>query len=104
MLRVPGFRAYLVAAALARLGYSALAVLLGITVYQLAHDPLALGWLGLVMAVPAIGLVLIGGHVADRHNRRVIAIIARLSMALLCLGRWRYGARRSWRPWARWPG
>ena len=86
MLRVPGFRAYLVAAALARLGYSALAVLLGITVYQLAHDPLALGWLGLVMAVPAIGLVLIGGHVADRHNRRVIAIIARLSMALLCLG------------------
>ena len=84
MLRVPGFRPFLLAAALARFATSALAVLLGITVYQLAHDPLALAWLGLSMAAPAIALVLFGGHVADRHNRRVILILARLSMAVLC--------------------
>ena len=86
MLRVPGFRAYLLASALARLAYSALSVLLGITVYQLAHNPMALGWLGLVMAIPAIGLVLFGGHVADRHSRRWIVVATRAAMVLLCLG------------------
>ena len=84
MLRVPGFRPFLLAAALARFSTSALAVLLGVTVYQLAHDPLALAWLGLSMATPAIALVLFGGHVADRHNRRIILILARLAMAILC--------------------
>lgn len=86
MLRLPGFRAYLAAAALGRLAFSAVAVLQGIAVYQLAHDPLALGWMGLAMAIPAIGLVLFGGHVADRYNRRWIVIIARTAMALLTLG------------------
>lgn len=76
MLRLPGCRAYLAASALGRLAFPAVAVLQGIAVYQLAHDPLALGWMGLAMAVPAIGLVLFGGYIADRYNRRWIVIIA----------------------------
>jgi len=61
---------FVAASMLARLAESALAVLLGITVYRLAGTALALGWLGLVEAVPVIGLVLLGGHVADRASRK----------------------------------
>jgi MFS family permease len=42
--------------------------------YQLTRDPLALGWLGLVEAIPALSLVLLGGHVADRRDRRTIVV------------------------------
>lgn len=42
-----------------------------------------LGWLGLVEAVPAISLVLVGGHVADHFNRRTILLITR-AVSLLC--------------------
>jgi MFS family permease len=45
---------------------------MGWQVYALTHDPLALGGLGLVEAIPALSLSLLGGHVADRRDRRVI--------------------------------
>lgn len=81
LLRTPGFLPYLAAAVLARLAESALAVLLGITVYQSSGSVLALGWLGLIQAIPLIGLALFGGHVADRFDRRRLAIGLRLAMA-----------------------
>jgi MFS family permease len=85
LTRNPGFVPFVAASMLARLGESALAVLLGITVYKLAGNALALGWLGLVEAAPAIGLVLLGGHVADRASRKRITFAARLTVAALCL-------------------
>jgi MFS family permease len=83
LLRLKELRAFLVSAALASLAESALAVVLGVHVYALTHDALALGWLGLVEAIPAIGLVLVGGHVADRASRRRAAVAARAGMAVL---------------------
>jgi MFS family permease len=86
LLAAPDFRAFLAASLLARLSESALAVLLGITVYQTAHTALALGWLGLAEAAPMIGLVLLGGHVADRFSRRRITVLARFALAALAGG------------------
>ena len=70
----------------------ALAVVIGFQIYKITHSPLSLGWLGLVEAVPAISLVLIGGWVADHHSRRRILLITRtaslvcaLTLALLSL-------------------
>jgi MFS family permease len=77
LLRAPGFAPYLLAAALMRFSQSALLVLLGYHLYQLTHDPLTLGWLGLAQAGPAILLVLYGGHVADRHSRWVLTVAMR---------------------------
>jgi MFS family permease len=37
-------------------------------VYQIKHDPLYLGLIGLFEAVPAIGLSLISGDIVDRHD------------------------------------
>lgn len=76
LLRDPAFRAVLVSNGVARLASSAMAVLLGFQVFAISGNPLDLGWLGLIEAVPGIGLVLYGGHVADRHRRRGILLAA----------------------------
>jgi MFS family permease len=55
--------------------FAALATIVGLQVYELTKNPLALGWLGLVEAIPAVGLSLFGGHLADRRDRRSIVLI-----------------------------
>jgi MFS family permease len=80
------FRSFLIANALERFAASAMVVLLGLQIYGLRHNPLDLGWLGFVEAVPAITLMLYGGHVADRHSRRHIVMITSLLLALLAGG------------------
>ena len=55
----------------------------GWQIYELTHDKLALGMIGLAEALPFIGFALYAGHLADRHDRRRVAIIA-LSVLVLC--------------------
>jgi MFS family permease len=89
-LRLPAFRAFLVSQAAARLAGSALWVLLGFHIYELTRDPLMIAALGLALALPAVTLVLYGGHVADLHSRKRVALGGRLlwvfGSALLTLG------------------
>ena len=44
------------------------AVLIGWRMYDLTHDPLYLGLIGLAEAVPAIGLALFAGYIVDRNK------------------------------------
>ncbi|MBI2884558.1 MAG: MFS transporter [Candidatus Omnitrophica bacterium] len=76
-LTIPEVRWFLGAVASFTLAGRALMVIIGYQVYRLTHDPAALGWLGLVEAIPAISLVLFGGHVADHVNRRAILLVTR---------------------------
>ncbi len=57
----------------------------GYQMYQLTGDPLALGMVGLAEAIPFISLVLFGGHVADRRDRRRISLVAFAVLALAAL-------------------
>ena len=57
------------------LATSALVTVVGFQVYELTRSALALGGLGLVEAIPALGLSLFGGHLADRHDRRSIVLL-----------------------------
>ena len=50
---MPEFRALLGARGLAALGMSAIATVVAFQVYELTGEPLALGLLGLVEAIPA---------------------------------------------------
>ncbi len=74
-LRLPDFRRLLVVNALTTLSSRALYTIVGYQVFALSGDPLALGWLGLVEAIPALSLALFGGHFADRHDRRRILLL-----------------------------
>jgi MFS family permease len=66
------------------------AVAVGWQMYDLTGNPLDLGLVGLVQFVPSFLLVLVAGHVADRHDRRRIVAIAQavagVASVLLTLG------------------
>ncbi len=50
-------------------------VAVGWKVYDLTHDPMALGYVGLMQFLPAFLLVLVTGTVADRVSRRLIIVV-----------------------------
>jgi len=58
------------------MGMSAIATVVAFQTYQVTGEPLALGLLGLVEAIPALALMLLGGHVADRRDRRSIILVS----------------------------
>ena len=68
-LAVPGYRAYWFGLILYVLGYRAEFVTFGWMVWELTHDPIYLGYLGLAQGVPLIVFQVFGGVLADRTNR-----------------------------------
>ncbi|GGR54399.1 MFS transporter [Deinococcus seoulensis] len=83
VLHLPEFRAMLLAAVTSTLASRAVALTVAYQLYQLTKDPLTLGVLGLVEAIPALSLALLGGVVADRNDRRRI-LLATISAEVLC--------------------
>ena len=61
----------------------AVALTVAYQLYQLTKNPLTLGILGLVEAIPALSLALLGGVVADRNDRRRILLIT-TALETLC--------------------
>ena len=59
------------------------AVVVAWQIYELTHDPLSLGLIGLAEAVPFIAIALFAGHVADRRNRLHLSLVALVAL-LLC--------------------
>src|ERR1700761_5666738 len=59
--------------------YQMQAVIIGFYIYQLTKSAFALGLVGLCEAIPAIGIALYGGYVADKsEKRRMLLIISAL--------------------------
>lgn len=84
VLQLPEFRFLLaerLASALAGVGF---ATLIGYQLYKMTGDPLALGWLGLIEAIPALSLSLIGGYLADRIDRKNM-VLTTVSVNILCM-------------------
>jgi MFS family permease len=59
--------------------------IVGLQVYHLTKDELALGMIGGAEAVPAILIALFGGWVADHYNRRNIVLISLGALVVLTL-------------------
>ncbi|MEO5826418.1 MAG: MFS transporter, partial [Gemmatimonadales bacterium] len=90
-LRIPDFRRYIVAHFTVTLGIQIQGVVVAWQMYLDTRDPLALGLIGLAEALPNIAAALVAGHVADRMERRRLAMIATVallgcSLALAWLG------------------
>jgi MFS family permease len=78
------FRILLLESMFGALANRALTVVIGYQIYALTKNPLSLGFLGLVEAIPALSLALFGGHVADRLDRRLIVLVTR-GINILCI-------------------
>lgn len=75
-LRFPEFRAYLLMRFFLTFGYQIQAVVIGWYIYHLTKDPLSLGLIGLCEAIPAVGISLYGGYVADKSEKtRLLKLI-----------------------------
>src|SRR6202011_2524556 len=63
-------------------GRQMLAVAVEWEIYARTHSATALGLVGLVIAVPVVGLSLPAGHLADRFSRKRIILVSQILSAL----------------------
>lgn len=88
-LRFRDFRFFIVLKLFITLAIQIQALVVGWQLYAITNDPLSLGLIGLVEAVPALSVALFAGYIADRFNRKRIMqwcyLILTLSASLLAL-------------------
>ena len=84
VMRLPDFRRYWFGGALAAAGAQMTGVAVGWELYDRTHEPISLGIVGLMGALPVICLALPAGTVADRFDRKTVCLCAELATAL-CL-------------------
>src|SRR5919107_553829 len=82
-LRILNFRWFIYSLLAMTIATQIQAVVVAWQIYELTHDPLSLGLIGLAEAVPFIGVALFAGHVADRVSRVRISLIA-LAALFVC--------------------
>jgi MFS family permease len=82
-LRIRNFRWFISSLLAMTVATQIQAVVVAWQIYELTHDPLSLGLIGLAEAVPFIAIALFAGHVADRRNRLHISLVALVAL-LLC--------------------
>ena len=82
LLRHPAYVRFLYVRIAASVAQQAQVVAVGWQMYVLTDSPFHLGLIGLVQFIPAVGLFVFTGHVADHYDRRRIACIAQLLEAL----------------------
>ncbi len=75
-LRNRNFLWYVASMVAMTLGTMIQATVVAWQVYALTKDPLSLGLVGLAEAVPFIGAALYAGHIADRHDRKRLSLLA----------------------------
>lgn len=78
-----GFRLFWTARLVSTLATQMQAVAVGWQVYDLTQRPLDLGLVGLAQFLPALGLALVTGQVADRYDRRRVLALC-LVLELMC--------------------
>jgi MFS family permease len=79
-LRIPNFLRLILSYATTTVAREAQIVVVGWQVFEVTRDPLSLGMIGLAEALPFIAVALYAGHVADRAERRFIALCGTVGM------------------------
>ncbi len=83
--RSRNYRYFVGGFSLGTIGMQMQTVAVGWEIYSWTHSKLALGWIGLAMALPTIVLALPAGHWADRFDRKKITCISLLLTSLCAL-------------------
>jgi MFS family permease len=67
------------------LAYQIVVVVVGWHIYELTHDTLALGLIGLAEVIPYFACALFAGYAVDHHSRRMFGVLAGLLTGLVAL-------------------
>ena len=67
------------------LAYQIMAIVVGWHIYELTHDTLALGLVGLAEVIPYFCCALFAGYAVDHHSRRMFGVLACLMLFLTAL-------------------
>src|ERR1700761_8200290 len=86
LLRHPAYARFLYVRTAASVAQQAQVVAVGWQMYELTDSPFHLGLIGLVQFIPAVGLFVFTGLVADRYDRRSVACISQLIEAIAVTG------------------
>ena len=82
-LRYPEFRYFVTAQFLFTIAILVQEVVISYYLYEITHDPLSLGLIGLFEAIPYISLALFGGYFADRKEKKTIIQVC-YSIIIMC--------------------
>lgn len=74
-LRYKDFRSYLGIRFFFTFAYQMQTTVLGFYIYQLTHSKVAIAFVGLAEAIPAIGIALYGGYIADKYEKRKMLLL-----------------------------
>src|ERR1700736_4912472 len=92
--RSRGFTFFTAGNLLSIIGRQMLAVAVEWEIYRRTHSATALGLVGLVFAIPIVGLSLPAGHLADRISRKQIILVSQIfsvvTSALLAFVSWQH--------------
>jgi MFS family permease len=77
---------FAVSRVLSAIASQAISIALGWLVYDTTHSAFYLGLIGLCQFLPMVVLTLVVGHVADRFDRRRIALAAQIVKAVVAIG------------------
>ncbi len=82
-LRFPEFRLFLLMRFALVFAWSMQFVVIEWQIYSLTKDPLSLGIIGLMEVIPAVGLALFAGHIADQREKR--NLLLKCILAFMCI-------------------
>lgn len=74
-LRFKDFRSYLGMRFFFTFAYQMQTTVLGFYIYQLTHSKVAIAFIGLAEAIPAVGIALYGGYIADKSEKRKMLLL-----------------------------
>jgi len=74
-LRYKDFRSYLGMRFFFTFAYQMQTTVLGFYIYQITHSKLAIALIGLSEAIPAVGIALYGGYIADKYEKRKMLLL-----------------------------
>lgn len=87
-LRYKDFRSYIGMRFFFTFAYQMQTTVLGFYIYQLTHSKSAIAFIGLSEAIPAVGIALYGGYIADKYEKRkmLLIIFAGVFLSSLVMG------------------
>jgi MFS family permease len=84
VLRIPEYRNFITARFFYVMALRMVTTIVGWRIYEITHNPLAIGIIGLSEFLPAFGLALYAGHVIDKSDKRAL-LLRTTAFYILCV-------------------